>query len=113
MPEHDGAVAGTGRCELCQREGVLLTRHHLIPRMQHRRRTTQRRFARDEMRQRVLYVCRPCHNHIHLLFSEKQLASEFNTLEALLTDTALREFVAWIARKPAGFKPKSGRRPKR
>lgn len=113
MPERDGVIAGSGRCELCQRDGVVLTRHHLIPRMQHRRRATQRHFDRQEMRERLLYVCRPCHNHIHTLFSEKQLASEFNTLEALLLVPALREFVDWIGRKPPGFKPKSGRRKKR
>jgi hypothetical protein len=113
MPEDDGAIAGSGRCELCQRDGVLLTRHHLIPRMQHRRRSTQRRFDRQEMRERLLYVCRPCHNHIHTLFSEKQLASEYNSVEALLTNKALQEFVDWIAKKPPGFKPKGGRRKSR
>ena len=81
--------------------------------MQHRRRATQRQFERQEMRERLLYVCRPCHNHIHTLFSEKQLATEFNTRDALLAESALREFVNWIAGKPPGFKPKSGRRKRR
>lgn len=89
-----------------------LTRHHLIPRTRHHNRRTKRDFDREEMQARILWLCRPCHNQVHVLFSEKQLANEYNTREALLADAELQRFVQWIGTKPAGFKPRS-RSPRR
>ena len=54
----------------------------------------------------TLWVCRACHNQIHRLFSEKELALTYNNREALLADERLRTFVAWLASKPAGFTPR-------
>ncbi len=104
---HDGDWAGEGRCELCKREGVVLTRHHLIPRMRHRNRATQKKFTRHEMTGELLLVCRACHNHIHDVLTEKQLASNYYTREALLGHEDIQRFVRWIANKPAGFKARS------
>jgi len=99
-------------CELCQRPEVYLTRHHLIPRTRHRKKSARRRFSVAEMRNRVLWLCRPCHNHIHGTLSEKELADAFHTREALLAHPDIQRFVAWLREKPAGFKPisKSRRR---
>ena len=99
-------------CELCGRRMEGLTRHHLIPRTRHHNRRTKREFERQEMLSRILWLCRPCHTQVHALFSEKQLASEYNTREALLADMELQRFLDWIGRKPAGFKPRS-RTPRR
>ena len=105
----DGDRAGEGSCELCGRNGVELTRHHLIPRMRHRNRTTQKKFSRDEMQGNLLLVCRACHNHIHDVLTEKELANSYHSREALLEHEDIRRFVQWIAAKPAGFKTKSRR----
>jgi hypothetical protein len=92
-------------CELCARNAPL-TRHHLIPRALHDKGYVQRRFDRRERITATLWVCRPCHDKIHLLFSEKELALTYNSREALLLDERLRAFVEWLARKPAGLNPK-------
>ncbi|MFO7955379.1 hypothetical protein [Thioalkalivibrio sp.] len=84
-----------------------LTRHHLIPRKQHRRMRIRRRFSRAEREGRILRVCRPCHDHVHKHFDEQTLAERLNTREALLAEPVIRDFVAWIARHPPGFKPRS------
>ncbi|MBD3670420.1 MAG: hypothetical protein HUJ29_06570 [Gammaproteobacteria bacterium] len=96
-------------CELCGRQMEALTRHHLIPRMRHRNRRTQRQFDRDERTSRILWVCRPCHNHIHAVFSEKELAAQYNTRERLSAHHEIARFINWIANKPPGFKPQSRR----
>ncbi|WP_019022366.1 hypothetical protein [Thioalkalivibrio sp. ALE23] len=109
---HGGHAPGTppeaptsGICELCGRHEHL-TRHHLIPRKQHRRRRIRRRFPRAEREGRLLQVCRPCHEHIHRQFDEQTLAERLNTREALLAEPAIRRFVDWIAERPPGFRPR-------
>lgn len=99
LPAHPEA------CELCARR-LPLTRHHLIPKALHDKPYVQKRFARVERITATLWVCRACHNQIHLLFSEKELALTYNSREALLADERLRTFVVWLASKPAGFTPR-------
>ncbi|WP_165670749.1 hypothetical protein [Metapseudomonas otitidis] len=92
-------------CELCRR-ATLLTRHHLIPRALHDKPYVRKRFDRSERITATLWVCRPCHNQIHRLFTEKELALTYNTREALMTHADLRTFVDWLATKPPGFSPR-------
>ncbi len=106
LPEEDIKRAA-GDCELCGRSGVLLTRHHLIPKTRHRNKRARRSFDRREMIGRVAYVCRPCHNHIHNLFTEKELERTYNSIETLRNNEELLRFVEWVQKKPAGFKPAS------
>lgn len=94
-----------GCCQLCRRRGVETTRHHLIPRRTHRLKRIRRRFDRDERLERILRVCRPCHSHIHAVLDEKALATRYNNRDALLAHPDIAAFVAWIADKPAGFRP--------
>lgn len=97
QPEH---------CELCRRAVPDLTRHHLIPRRLHRQRRFQQRFDLEDMRSRVLWVCRPCHNVIHHACDEQTLGLHFNSRDALLGVPEIHAFVAWLQDKPAGFVPK-------
>jgi hypothetical protein len=84
-----------------------LTRHHLIPRTRHHNRKTRKRFDSEERTGRILMVCRPCHNQIHAILSEKELADHYNSREALIGHPQIQRFARWISAKPAGFKPKS------
>ena len=92
-------------CELCLRQAQL-TRHHLIPKALHGKKYIRKRYGREERITATLWVCRPCHNQIHLLFTEKELALTFNNRDALLSDARLRIFVEWLSTKPAGFVPR-------
>ncbi len=96
-------------CELCGRTMPGLTQHHLIPRTRHRNKRVQKQFARAEMLTRILWVCRPCHSHIHTVLSEKELAQHFYTRTALLQHPDIQRFVEWIRKRPAGFKPQVNR----
>ncbi|GGC74245.1 hypothetical protein [Vreelandella lutescens] len=93
-------------CELCQRESPL-TKHHLIPRTLHNKPRYQKRHSREERLTAIVWLCHPCHKHIHRLYSERELADRFTTIEALMADADIRAFVDWLATKPPGFKPKS------
>lgn len=95
-----------GMCELCGRIMQDLTRHHLIPRKQHRRKRIRRRHSRAEREGSILWVCRPCHDHIHRHFDEQTLAEHLNSREALLAEPVIRRFTEWIARHPPGFQPR-------
>lgn len=44
-------------------------------------------------------VCRLCHDGIHDLYDEMQLAKQFPTLESLLSDESLQRHFAWVAKK--------------
>ena len=96
-----------GVCELCGRDAVRVTRHHLIPRTRHHNKHTQRMFSREDMTSRILLVCHPCHKQIHAVFNEKDLEREFNTREKLLAHFEIQRFIDWIANKPAGFVPRT------
>ena len=104
--EAGGATPVPARCGLCGRAAPL-TRHHLIPRMRHRARHIRREYDRDELHGRLLWVCRACHDHIHAVLSEKELASDYNTRAALLAHPEIGKFVRWIAGKPPVFRPRS------
>ena len=93
----------SGACELCQRNEVDLTRHHLVPRTRHSNKRNRRDFDRADVTTRIAWLCRPCHKMVHAVLNEKQLEREFNTLELLRSHPEIRKFVEWIATKPPGF----------
>ncbi|WP_295037535.1 hypothetical protein [Salinicola sp.] len=99
----------TERCALCRRAAPL-TRHHLIPRTLHRKPRYRKRHGRERMQTAVLWVCRPCHSHLHRTLSERELADHYASREALLSHPDIRAFAEWLGSKPEGFVPKSPRR---
>jgi len=83
-----------GDCELCGRAGVATTEHHLTPR---------------ECGGSLLptaALCIPCHKQIHALFTNEQLASGLNTLEALRADPDMAGFLTWIRKQPPSALPR-------
>lgn len=102
----------TGRCELCRRDEMELTRHHLVPRMVDRQPRVQRRFAGTDLRTHLALLCRPCHKFLHAMLTEKQLAEGFSTLEQLRQHPEVRRFVHWLETKPPGLRVRT-RKPRR
>ena len=99
-------------CGLCGREVARTSRHHLIPRTRHSNKRNKRDFSREEVRTRLVDLCRPCHNVIHHTFTEKQLEREYNTVEKLLAHPEIAKFVAWLKDKPDGTAVRFPRRGK-
>jgi len=81
-----------GNCPLCGREmivGKKVSKHHLIP--------------KSEKGKETLYLHDICHQKIHSVFTEKQLAKKYNNVEALLTNAEIVKFVEWVKTKPVDF----------
>jgi hypothetical protein len=76
-----------------------LTFHHLIPKAMHGKKRFQKRHTKAELRTHGLMVCRLCHNGIHDLISERELAENFPTKAALLEHAALKKHVAWVKKQ--------------
>ena len=86
-------------CEFCSRE-VPLTFHHLLPVKTHRRTRFQRRYSKYELKNRGLYLCRPCHDGIHdIIPDEVVLGEQYNTKEQLLAHEGIARHVAWVAKQ--------------
>src|SRR4051812_45266188 len=102
-------MAKVGICQLCGRNEIEVTRHHLIPRTRHANKRNQKLFDREDVRTRLADLCRPCHGFIHKVLTEKELEREYNTLEALRSQPEIARFAAWVARRPAGLKVRSRR----
>ena len=64
-------------------------RHHLVPRCKGGRETE--------------YLHLVCHRKLHSTFTEKQLAEEFNTVEALLGHEQIARFVEWVKKRPPEY----------
>ena len=92
-------VMKTGRCQLCKRPDLALTRHHLIPRMTHKR---ARRSDPESNINEIAMICRPCHSHIHTLMTEKEMHRTYNTIEKLAAHEGVQKFVKWLQGKRVG-----------
>jgi hypothetical protein len=81
-------------CPLCERpipSEARSSRHHLIPRL------------KGGTHLGTVQLHQICHSAIHARFSEAELASKLNDVEALRSDPQLAEFIAWVQGKPPGF----------
>jgi hypothetical protein len=95
----------SSKCELCERIGVVLTKHHLIPRSCHKNKRIKKRYSQNELNAGIM-ICRPCHDCVHGLFTEKTLAESYNTLESLSGDNEVKKFLEFIQKKEPSYKPK-------
>lgn len=78
-----------GDCELCLRNNVEITIHHLTPK---------------ELGGSFLptaKLCLPCHKQIHALYTNEELAARMNTIERLRDDEMIKKFVKWIQKQSA------------
>jgi hypothetical protein len=76
------------RCPLCGRPlvpGPSVNEHHMVPRS-HRGRDT-------------VTMHRISHSKIHTVFTERELASYYYTVERLLEREEMRKFVSWVRKK--------------
>ncbi len=78
-------------CPLCGRPIPASQRdeHHLRPKSEGGRATTT--------------LHRICHRQIHALFTERELADAYFTIDALLAHAELAKFLRWVKHKPDDF----------
>ena len=82
-------------CPICDRPipDAQKDAHHLIPKSKGGK-TTE-------------YLHRICHRQIHALFTETELATQFNTAAALREHPEIQRFICWVKSKPDYFYEKS------
>jgi len=99
-----------GTCECCGRFDHDISEHHLISRTTHSNKRVRRMFSTDEMKQRKVYTCQPCHKAIHTFWSEKELALEYNTLDAIRADPRMQGHIRWARKQRPGLRMKGARK---
>jgi len=92
-----GRVIGM-KCIFCGFEEDL-EEHHLIPKCRHKR-YRKKRFSSEELKQTIL-ICDICHDQIHTLITETDMALRYNTEEKLKEHPDVKRWVEWIKRKRA------------
>jgi hypothetical protein len=70
-------------CELCGRDWIPLTYHHLIPRMVHDK-AVKRGWRRADELQNVAWLCGACHGFVHHFASHEDLVRRYYTVDLLL-----------------------------
>lgn len=89
---HESQRTAMELCPLCGREmvdGPSVNEHHLVPRTFRGRETVK--------------MHRICHNKIHSVFSERELAQYYHTPERLLENEEIRKFVKWVQKKHPAY----------
>lgn len=69
--------------------------HHLVPKL------------KGGSRGATVLVHQICHNEIHSVLTEAELAMHYNTVDALRAHPALARFVAWVSKKDPLFHSRS------
>jgi hypothetical protein len=84
-------------CELCGRDWIPLTYHHLIPRFVHEK-AVKRGWHRPEDLNNVAWLCRLCHSFVHRFASHEDLARHYYTVELLLKEEEVVRFAKYASR---------------
>ncbi|KAK8117045.1 uncharacterized protein PG998_005326 [Apiospora kogelbergensis] len=95
-PSATKSAAQESGCELCGRDWVPLTYHHLIPRFVHAK-AVKRGWHKPEDLQNVAWLCAACHRAVHRFASHEDLARYYYTVDRLLEQDEIVQFAKWVA----------------
>ena len=81
-------------CEICNRQITsesYADEHHLIPKSEGGKYSEKIR------------IHRICHDKIHSIWKEHELAGYYYTIERIQTNIEMQKFIKWLKRKPPEF----------
>lgn len=87
-----------GTCEICSRSLIkakFIDQHHLIPKAKNGKYTDK------------ITIHRICHEKIHSIWSESELASYYNTPKRIKEHSDMQTFIKWIKTKSCDFYTKT------
>ncbi|KXJ85068.1 hypothetical protein Micbo1qcDRAFT_224894 [Microdochium bolleyi] len=84
-------------CEICGRDWVPLTYHHLIPRFVHDK-VVKRGWHRAEDLQNVAWLCGACHRFVHRFAGHEELARHYYTVDLLMQEESVVKWADWVGR---------------
>ncbi|KAK4863357.1 hypothetical protein LT330_002135 [Penicillium expansum] len=84
-------------CEICERDWIPLSYHHLIPRGVHAK-VVKKGWHDEWMLNSVAWLCRACHSFVHRMASNEELAREWFTVERICEREDVRDWAMWVGR---------------
>lgn len=75
------------KCRLCKREVEQLTKHHLTPQ------------SRGGKNGKTTMFCLACKDMVHVLFTNKELEREYDSVEKLLATDRIKKYVKWVRKQ--------------
>ncbi|KAI5291070.1 hypothetical protein KEM52_000269 [Ascosphaera acerosa] len=94
---HATRSAAGGACELCGRDWLPLTYHHLVPRSTHAK-ALKRGWHEAHMLGRVAWLCRACHSFVHRMAANEELARRYYTVDRIMEREDARAWARWVGR---------------
>ncbi|PLB36563.1 HNH endonuclease [Aspergillus candidus] len=91
------ASTRTDACEICERDWIPLSYHHLIPRGVHAK-VLKKGWHDEWMLNSVAWLCRACHSFVHRMAGNEELAREWFTVERILEREDVRAWARWVGR---------------
>lgn len=78
-------------CPICERETPrqYWHKHHLVPKQKKGKIT--------------VLVCDTCGCQVHQIFTNKELAKKYNSIESLKSHPRMQKYIAWVKKKPNDF----------
>ncbi|KAL1886182.1 hypothetical protein Plec18167_000111 [Paecilomyces lecythidis] len=84
-------------CEICERDWIPLSYHHLIPRSVHAK-VLKKGWHDEWMLNSVAWLCRACHSFVHRMASNEELAKEWFTVDRILEREDAQEWAKWVGK---------------
>ncbi|KAJ6187082.1 hypothetical protein N7519_001990 [Penicillium mononematosum] len=84
-------------CEICERDWIPLSYHHLIPRGVHAK-VIKKGWHDEWMLNSVAWLCRACHSFVHRMASNEELAREWFTVERICEREDVQDWAKWVGR---------------
>ncbi|KAL2866753.1 HNH endonuclease [Aspergillus lucknowensis] len=91
------ATTRKSACEICGRDWIPLSYHHLIPRSVHDK-VLKKGWHDEWMLNSVAWICGACHRFVHRMASNEELAREWFTVERILEREDVKEWARWVGR---------------
>ena len=90
-----------GTCPLCNREipAGAESRHHLIPETSKSVKNKYSTVAKKE----TVDLHEVCHRKVHSLFTNRELAQTYNSVNLIAAHPDIQKFVKWVRKKPIEF----------
>ncbi|KAI4170657.1 MAG: hypothetical protein LQ346_008835 [Caloplaca aetnensis] len=87
----------TSACEICERDWIPLSYHHLIPKQIHAK-AIKRGWHEEWRLNSVAWLCRACHSFVHRVASNEELAKDYWTVERLMGREDVVAWAKWVGR---------------
>jgi len=97
MPPPKWIETKASACEICDRDWVPLTYHHLIPKQVHAK-VLKRGWHEEQQLNSVAWLCRACHSFVHRMALNEELAREWYTVDRILEREDVQKWAQWVRR---------------